>query len=273
DLAWRVWPDDVPRRMGDIDVLIRENERERALAMLKKDGWDAPYFYRSSHHEPQLVRKTARLEVHFRLPHFGVASTDAIWRKLRRVSPYEWQLSTEMNLLMLFCHSRGHRWKNAPQLLLDCGFLIRREGFPGWDRIDALAKEYALPSPAPFFAAFPDFFPEETRPEKSFPAELLHAFREVVTSPVPRRKDAEIVLAQSARFSLNWWKRRFAALHPSVIRLHTCNPHGHYGKLTLGYFQVNFRKLRDFARYIFSRRDRELKQRLQTEDTIEKFLR
>lgn len=273
DLAWRVWPSGAFRTKCDLDIWVRREDHRKALELLASAGWKTPYHYRHRYHEAMMFKQGVVLELHFLLPNFDPAATEAMLADFKPISPYRYQLSLESNLLLLFTHSFQHRWHNGVQLLMDCGFLIRHEGAPDWNNLRRLAKACRLAPPSLLFRAFPEFFPPGAMPDEKFPPEIINTFRKLVLeAPPSNTQSAERVMGVPERFSLKWWRARLAAFRPSAVRMQTGNPRGHYGKLLVGYWRVGAKKIKLFWQFRHGSTDAALKERIDDEKRIEKFL-
>jgi len=274
DLARRVWPDSALRTRCDLDILVHPKDQHRAIALLKEDGWKAPFQISFEHHGAPMQRHDVALELHSSLHHLDHAKVEEIWGKLQEVSPFHFQFPLELNLLMLFAHSREHRWLNGVQLLLDTGFLIRKEGNPDWTRLQSLANEFGMAVPALLFRAFPDFFPAEAMPEESFSEPALNTFRTVIcTAPIGREQKDEAVMSSADRYSFDWWYQRIRGMRPDVIRILTNNPRGNYWRLLVGYWEVFSAKTRAFWRYRHGTADSGIAIRLEQEAEVERLCR
>ncbi|GEM_PF-5441422 len=272
DLAPRVYPHGALRPRGDLDILIQLDDRKRALALLQQAGWEQPYSYDNLNHEADMFRNGICLELHFKLPNFPQKKMEKVWQNTIETSPFWHHLSLEYNLLMLFQHSASHKWSNA-FLLLDLGFLLKKEGVPDWKKIHATAQEMHLLDPALLFRALADFFPAEVMPKETFPPEICAAFRHKLLCPAAPPKSAqERVMSNAKCFSWSWWKIRFRGLRFSSIRIQTGNPHGHYLKLYRDYLIINGGKLFAFFGGLIKFHHRKNSNREKIEKTIEKFL-
>lgn len=273
DLAWRVYPAGTLRPKGDLDIFIHPDDCSPALKSLRQDGWDVPYQITCASHYPPMMRHGIPLELHFKLPLMVKCDSGKIWNDLLHVKGCRYQLPLELNLLMLFNHCRQHRWEIVIKLLMDCAFLIREEGTPNWDRLDAFAGRFQIASPALFFASFPDFFPAAILPPQNFPAETCQVFRELLFSPVNLSAHRhEIIMSATDRFSFRWLLSRLRGMKPGSIRSQIHNPRGNYGKLLAGYWQISWKKLYALWRYRHGTHDELLRKRLAELDRIEKIL-
>ena len=273
DLAWRVWPSGAFRSKCDLDIWVRRENIAAALELLAAAGWKTPYHYSNKYHEAKMSKLGVVLELHSLFTNFDAAATGAMLEELEPISPQRYQLSLEGNLLLLFTHSLHHQWQNGMQLLMDCGFLIRYEGKPDWERLRCLSKKCRLAQPSLLFRAFPEFFPSETMPDEEFPTEIINTLRKLMLEEPPSMShQAERVMVAPERFSLKWWGDRISAFRPSSVRMQTGNPRGHYGKLLVGYWQVGMKKLKMFWQFRHGNVDAALKERIDDEKRIEKFL-
>ena len=273
DLAWRVYPAGALRAKCDLDILIHPDDCDAALAVLRKAQWEMPYHYRHRNHFPAMSHHNVMLELHFRLPHFPKFSDEMIWEELRRAEGSRFQLPPELNLLLLFHHSRIHRWDNGHRLLLDCGFLLKHDGVPDLKKLRALTGRLELADPELLFAAFPDFFPE------SFPADrtvtpAAKMLRGIMATPGNLSIDAHaVVMSVSSRFNLRWWRQRLLGLGFSPVRMATGNSSGNYGRLFRDYLRMLARKFRYFIRHRHGSDDRRFIHRLRRFELLEQKLK
>lgn len=273
DLAWRVYPTGALRPKADLDIFIHPEDYSSALKSLQQDGGYVPYQTICASHYPPMIYHGVSLELHFKLPLTEKCDSGEIWNDLLQVKGCRYQLPLELNLLMLFQHCRQHRWEIVPKLLMDCAFLIRKEGMPDWARIDAFAKRFLCASPALFFAAFPDFFPAVTMPPRDFPTAVCQVFRELMFSSVNLESyKHEIVMSTADRFTFRWFLARLRGMKPGSIRSQTHNPRGNYGKLLAGYWQISRQKLYALWRYRHGTNNEVIQKRLAELDRIEKIL-
>jgi len=272
DLAWRVWPESIIRCQSDLDLWIHPEDFPKAIEAARRMGWEAPYSYRNDHHAPVMTRRGVSLELHYRLPFSETVPQTGLWAELTPAGESEWRLPPELNLLMLFHHSRRHHWNGLVKLLLDSAFLVAREGAPDWARMNGLAARLRIAGPEMVFLAFPELFPAAAIPAASVPAEALATFRSLAAIvPCGRERAAERVMSDIDRFSLAWWKDRLRGLSPAGVRLTTRNPRGHYGRLALDWCRVFCRKWGWFWRWRHGTEDGELRRRLEAERRLETF--
>lgn len=259
-LADACYPDPVLRSRCDIDLLVPPEEIDRALEVLRADGWKDPYDYRPRHHCPVMHKGGTALEVHLGLPHLEV-SAERLWELLvPEGAGFRHHLRPELELISLFNHALGHSWTNGAQLVTDCCFLLKHDGPPDWELMRKLAEEFDAPSPEVLFFAFPELFPAPFMPpgapRKPEAAKLLR--RIVLAGDERRDRDdrAQLVMRRADRFSPSWWKERFAGFAPSVLRI-TCRlpKQGAYGRLAAAYFRMVRDKLQLAWRGLLTRDD------------------
>jgi len=274
DLARRVWSNSALRTRCDLDLLVHPEDCRRAVELLKKDGWETPFQFSNEHHEAPMRRHDVTLELHSSMHNLESVKLEDAWSKFVQVSPCHFQFPLELNLLMLFAHSRDHKWLNGIQLLLDCGFLVKKEGVPDWARLREFAEYFGTAMPTLLFRAFPDFFPPESMPEETFPEDVVTMFRKVIcTAPVDVEQRNEMVMSTADRYSFRWWMERSRGMRPSVIRILTNNPKGHYFRLFTGYCHVFRMKVLAFWQYRHGTEDSGITSRLDLETKIEQICR
>jgi hypothetical protein len=155
-LAYTAFSSFADRPMGDIDVLVRPEQAERAWSLVQHHEWTpAPMdgdsaFYTSHHHLPPLFRDSGRfrLEIHSRLLpgenpfHF---STDALWLRARpvtvngRVFTVPSPIHQLWHTCVHFAWSHGMQW-GSWRALRDCAAIIQQRGFD-WPEFVRFAQE------------------------------------------------------------------------------------------------------------------------------------
>ena len=172
DLAFRVYPDAALRVFGDWDIWFHPDDCERALVVLKDDGWTLPEQYAdkpdalrektSDHHFARRRRGSYEMEPHFTLTNFNGCDPHELWEGVCPCDGVRHVLSPEMNMLMLSRHaaSRSYYHASLPKLLTDMA-MVMRSGKVDFSRLHQLANRFHLPYPGDLLAAFPEFFPAE----------------------------------------------------------------------------------------------------------------
>ena len=273
-LATACYPDPALRSRCDIDLLTPPEESERALEVLKADGWRTPYHYDSPYHHPVMYRQKVALELHFRLPNFA-GDAGRQWEIF--VPDGEgtaFHLPPEMELLGLFFHSMNHLWSNGVQMLADCGFLLGKFGAPDWRKVREFSREFRVPDPELLFFAFPDFFPAACMPPGPPPErKFTDLLRRRILDPVDFKSNQDaLVLNRSDRFSRRWWRERFAGFKPSVLRLTYHLPdRGAYGRLTAAYLRMIGDKFRRVCRG-FEEKDPSVISRFREVEALKRYL-
>jgi hypothetical protein len=155
-LAYTAYSSFADRPMGDLDLLVRRQDAERAWSLLRERGWTPrttdgdPAGYATHHHLAPLIRESERfrLEIHTEvLPgehpfHF---STDAIWLGAQRIT-VNGRVMTVPNPLHQLWHACVHfAWSHTMQwgawrTLRDSAAIIHRGGFD-WTDFVGLARE------------------------------------------------------------------------------------------------------------------------------------
>ncbi len=272
DLTWRIYPAGALRPKCDLDILVPEQEVEKALKILKNDGWKVPYQYSNEHHYAMMKRQDVALELHFNLPHISPADTKAMWDLFIPLDEYCYRLPLELNLLILFHHCRKHQWQGGIKLLTDIFFLLKKEGKPDFELSDSLARQYHLSPLNLFFASFAEFFPDYKFTYR-YSDEELSVFRNILISDFEQKEHAaEMVMGSEDRFSRDWILQRIHGIKPSSIRLQTGNPRGNYLKLLAGYWQISRKKLSAMWKYRHGIKDEALLNRMTELKKIEKLL-
>jgi len=172
DLAYRLYPDVALRAFEDWDIWFHPGDCERALAVLKENGWIIPKFFSgrhdsamktTEHHFSPHIHGQNALEPHYSLSNFSGVDPHEMWEYTVEYSAGDGQrvLSPEMNLLMLARHASSESYYHAqiPKLLTDAAMVLREN--VDFVRLRELAGRWHFPYPGDLFAAFPEFFPEE----------------------------------------------------------------------------------------------------------------
>lgn len=171
DLAFRLYPDAALRGYSDWDIWFHPDDCERALAVLKDDGWTVS----SSHEDDHEIRKKAfthhysprrrgphKVEPHFSLAHFFGCDPHEMWECTCPFDGTRRVLSPEMNILMLARHASIRSYYHAvlPKLLTDMA-IVMRSGEVDFTKLRELAERWHFPYPGDLMAAFPEFFPPD----------------------------------------------------------------------------------------------------------------
>jgi len=223
DLAERCYPESALRPRCDIDIIVHEEDIDRAVKIAEGEGWRAAHQYQHDSHCPSMYKKNAMLELHFNLPDMPSECNPRVWAVLvARDGSSEYRLPPELALTVAFHHARNHRWANGAVLIADYAFLLKT--FRGFDW--KLAREYAenfgVADPAVLCFALPELFPPEVMPPAPPPPEdLCRALREAVLSPIDfeREDRGGAVMNSGDRFSWPWWKARLRGFSPSSVRM------------------------------------------------------
>jgi hypothetical protein len=173
--------DEGGRYMEDFDIMIREEEVERAVAVLAESGWKAvspdDFSPRTRHwrHSNELVHASGlSCDVHWRLMRRpNEPSSEApVWSAKRPILVRDEQAFTpavEHMLVHLFVH--GMSWQRVPPIrwILDTHLLLRRHT-PDWRVVlaDARRRGVALPvaeALETYNRFLPGVIPQEVRDE------------------------------------------------------------------------------------------------------------
>ena len=232
DLAYRIYPQPALRSFGDWDILIAPKQLQRFCELLKRENWECPVDSRSDHHMGMRCKAEFRLEPHFTLPNFGNVPPETIWRYCIPAAEGSSRhvLLPELNLIMLFQHNSICQYQsvNLVKLLLDVGFLLKRLPV-SWSLVTSLCVEMKVPHPGLLLSAFPEFFPEELRPELPIPGEVVELLRALLL--VPRfflDRQREIEMRIGTPFQGAWWRARLSRLSAENLRwkYHLPNDYG-----------------------------------------------
>jgi hypothetical protein len=154
-LAYSVFRSFAERPMGDLDILVRQEQTEEAWRILQTDGWIWPSDkwgterYADHQHRPPLIREPGgfRVEIHgdlvagghpFRFP------SDAVWASAQRVSVGGRSFTVPHVQHQLWHVCVHFAWSHAMQwgtwrALRDCGAIIDR-GAVDWAGFIELAR-------------------------------------------------------------------------------------------------------------------------------------
>jgi hypothetical protein len=155
-LAYTAYSSFADRPMGDLDLLVRRQDAERAWSLLRERGWTPrptdgdPARYATHHHLAPLIRESERfrLELHTEvLPgeHPFRFSTDAVWRGALRITVNGRVVTVPTPLHQLWHACVHFAWSHALQwgawrTLRDSAAIIQRGGFE-WTDFVGLARE------------------------------------------------------------------------------------------------------------------------------------
>ena len=274
ELAREVYPDLSLRLMGDLDILIHPGDIDRAIALLRADGWTGDEF-RYDHHFAPLERKGVNVEIHFDLPGFHSEEPAQFWKECRKTgNAEEHRLSPELNLLLQVAHAAGHEWHNGMKLLLDLAFLIRRETID-WNRVELLAKRFGVLSPAPLLAVVPELFRHAPGlPE--FRGEIPEAIRNdflalLGENCVFPQSSWLILMNEPGRFSPKWWRTRLKGLRPQVLYVRYHLEKGHPWQLFLCACRDGMRKAGFAVRSLRKRQEPQMQSYLKRRTHIKHF--
>lgn len=274
ELAREVYPDLSLRRMSDLDILIHPDDIDRAIALLRTDGWTGDEF-RYDHHFAPLARKGVKVEIHFDLPGFHLKEPALFWKECRKTGcAEEYRLSPELNLLLQVVHAAGHDWHNSMKLLLDLAFLIRR-GEIDWSRVEMSARRFGVLSPVPLFAVVPELFrhapclPEfRGKLPEGIRSDFLTLLGENCVFP---QSSWTVLMNEPERFSWKWWHARLLGLRPRVWYLRYRPEKGHWRQLFRCACRDGLRKGTFAVRCLLGRRDQSLVSYLQRRTRIKHF--
>ena len=191
DLAYRLYPDTALRIFCDWDIWFHPDDCERALEVLKKDGWRIPdklmdvhesAIKLAPHHFSPHFRGQYLVEPHFTLANFKGIDPHEMWNETVEYPEGDGQrvLSPEMNLLMVTRHaaSMSYYHANPPKLLTDTAVIIQREKVD-FLKLRSMAARWHLPYPGDLLAAFPEFFPQNVIAKFGADPEKTAGFRRI----------------------------------------------------------------------------------------------
>ena len=172
DLSYRLYPDTALRVFCDWDIWFHPDDCERALEVLKQDGWKVPDILMDDH-ENAIKMAPHHFSPHFRgqhvvEPHFTLANFEGIdphemWNETIEYSDGDGQrvLSPEMNLLMLTRHAASMSYYHAhlPKMLTDAAVIMQKEKVD-FSKLRSMADRWHLPYSGDLLVAFPEFFPQ-----------------------------------------------------------------------------------------------------------------
>ena len=123
------------------------------------------------------------LERHFTLPNFNGIPVRELWKECIPIQEGACRhvLPPELNLLLLYRHNNidFFRKSNLPKLLTDLGFLLKSSRI-NWEKLARLCRNFRFGTPELLFQAFPEFFPEVSRPAEESSAEAARALRSIL---------------------------------------------------------------------------------------------
>ncbi|MCK5684936.1 nucleotidyltransferase family protein, partial [bacterium] len=159
-LCQYLYPDPFIRPMGDVDVLIDQEQIKQVLRLLESEGYRIKKKLRS-----QVVYEieSTIFEIHLSLltpKRYKNAADTSLWFDTRIRFEVDgdslYGLSYENELLELICHGFIHHGFDKPFQLLDIALLASREQID-WDYINAWAKKASLSKLVAFTFAYLEY--------------------------------------------------------------------------------------------------------------------
>lgn len=253
DLACRVYPDAALRTFCDWDIWFHPDDCNRALAVLKEDGWMIPaslpddheaVMNSKAHHFSLHTRGQYAVEPHFKLANFHGVTPQEMWDETTDCPDGDGQrvLSPEMNLLMLTRHAATDSYfhTHIPKLLTDAAFVMQKEKVD-FARLRSMAARWHFPYPGDLLASFPEFFsPAEIGQFKADPQKTAE-FRQLfeLRGQMNKPSRAALLFGRSEARNqvtgglMNHIRRMLA---PSMIRLtYHLPPQGAWGSVAWAY--------------------------------------
>ena len=253
DLAYRLYPDAALRVFGDWDIWFHPDDCERALAVLKEDGWKVPEFFKKHpnngkenenyHHFSPHVRGHHIMEPHFSLSKFNNINPLEIWNYTVDYPDGDGQrvLSPEMNLLMLARHASSQSFLHAriPKLLTDAAIVMRKESID-FAELRKISARWNLPYPGELLAAFQEFFPIgvvskfKSDPVKTSKYRAIFEFRESLGKSLGMA--IELNRHEARRELTGGILKHVVSLKPDKIRhIYLLPSHGAWGRVLRAY--------------------------------------
>lgn len=223
DFAFNIYPEPAFRPHCDWDILFREEDCEKALKLLKNNGWETttghePEKDNSEYHYSGLRCGVNRLEVHWSLPHFGTVASNDIWQEISTVNAGKNFLSPEMNLLLISAHASGGYYTHVSDLkiLLDAGFLLKKHPI-NWDKVHFLADRWKILRPDILLSAWSEFFQEGVLPKEKTTQKHQQLIRKVfeMRDEVMKCQPYEKAMAQTAKSGIKDYLHFFSFFRSS----------------------------------------------------------
>ncbi len=252
DLAYRLYPDNALRAFNDWDIWFHPDDCERALEVLKNDGWTIPESYSDdheavkkteAHHFSLHVRGQYALEPHFTLANFEGVNPREMWDETVECPGGDGQriLSPEMNLLMLARHAASQSYYHArlPKLLTDAAMVMQKETVD-FAKLRSMAACWHLPYPGDLLAAFPEFFPSDRIAEFGADPRKSAEFRRIfeLRGRLGEQKNVALLLGRfRARGQVTGGLlNHIKTLNPGKIRrIYRLPKHGAWGRVAWSY--------------------------------------
>jgi hypothetical protein len=146
-------PDEAHRGLGDIDFLVRPNDWDRTIDLLRRLGWQEPPQPRAKqrYHQRDFEREVAGLgTLHFELHRYVLEQYrfhidhDALWARARR-SSFDGapclRLAAEDHLVHVALHAATHGLTNLTKALRDFELLLHSDELEP-DRLEDRAREW-----------------------------------------------------------------------------------------------------------------------------------
>lgn len=173
-VAHTAYPHPGLRTMCDIDILIEENQIEKAYQLLIDSGFRQTSEIKHAYHKPGLRSKNGTfIELHYHITHNkSNIKTEMLWNGCKKnniLGIETYFLTPEVIILHTIMHAFRDLMLSGFKPFIDVAYLIKKFN-PSPEGLKCKAKEFGLLDQLRlFFNIYTDFFPETYRiePEKN----------------------------------------------------------------------------------------------------------
>lgn len=242
DFAFNYYPDPAMRYFCDLDIWLHPDDCTRMLALLKENGWDAPYLnaeqIEEHHHYSPHQKNGVVIEPHWTLSSFQGHDPVALWQGFLTVEApwqYRYKMSPEVKILTLCRHFATEEYRHMPiyKFLLDAAWVMKKETVD-WEKVRALSAEYRFESCNDLIGSQNEFFPSEIIDAVAPDPGMADAFRKLFELQ-ERLQDSNVIETQmnaNEKFSKFWFLARLRGITPLTMRKKYNLPvHGCYFRL------------------------------------------
>ena len=228
DFAFQYYPDPAMRYFCDLDIWFHPDDCEKALDVLKNDGWNAPYLrtqqIEEHHHYTPHIKNGITLEPHWALHAFLNSDPVQLWQiylTQNKENPYRYDMTPEIKILSLCRHFASNEYMHMPlyKFLLDAAWILKKENID-WEKLRQLTASFGYESCNDLLGSQYEFFPPELiyaiAPDKEGAASFRKLFE--LQQHLLAKKSVAAQMQAHNRFSKLWFLARFHAVTPIAIR-------------------------------------------------------
>lgn len=228
DFAFQYYPDPAMRCFNDLDIWFHPDDCEKALDVLKKDGWKTSYLrmkrIEEHHHYSPHTKNGITLEPHWTQHAFFNSDPVQIWQTYltqNKENPYQYDMAPEIKILALCRHFSSNEYMHTPlcKFLLDAAWILKKENID-WEKLRQLTASFGYESCNDLLGSQYDFFPKELIDAISPVPENAEAFRKLFELQVhlTAKKAVAAQMQSHERFSKLWVLARLRGVTPTTMR-------------------------------------------------------